>query len=78
MSAFDQPLVETTSSTQPALDSQHSPLVSLVIVAQKVQQAVQGENPELGAFRVARCAGLASGDTSRDDDVPQKGLRAEG
>jgi hypothetical protein len=41
----------------------------LVIVAKEVEKAMQGKNPELGAFRVARRAGLASGDPPRDDNV---------
>ena len=45
----------------------------LVIVSKEVEEAVQGKNPELGALGVARRAGLAPGDASRDDDVSEEG-----
>ena len=40
-----------------------------MIVAEKVQEAVQGQDPKLSREMVAECAGLAAGDAGGDDDV---------
>ena len=78
MSALDQSLAQAALPAQTAFEAQHATVVLFVIVAEEVQEAVQGEDPELGAFRVTRCAGLVFGDTSRDDDVPEEGNRDSG
>jgi len=69
MNPFDQPLAQPALSAEASFEAQHAAVVLLVIVSEEVEEAVQGKNPELGAFRVARGAGLAPGDASGDDDV---------
>ena len=69
MNPFDQPLAQPALSAEASFEAQHATVVLLVIVSEEVEKAVQSKNPELGAFRVARRAGLAPGDASRDDDV---------
>jgi hypothetical protein len=69
MNPFDQPVAQTAFPAEASLETQHATVVVLVIVSEEVEEAVQSKNPELGAFRVARRAGLAPGNASRDDDV---------
>jgi len=68
-SAFDQPLTQAALPAEASFEAQHAAVVLLVIVSEEVEEAVQSKNPELGALGVARRAGLAPGDASRDDDV---------
>src|SRR5712671_6947435 len=70
--ALDQPLSQAALSPQPALDALHAPVVALVIVAQEVQQPVQGQDSDLGAFGVAGLARLAPRHASGDDDVAEE------
>ena len=69
MNPFDQPFAQAALSPEASFEAQHAAVVVLVIVSEEVEEAVQSQNPELGAFRVARRAGLAPGDASRDDDI---------
>jgi hypothetical protein len=72
MSALDQALAKSALPPKAALDAKHPSVVALVIVAEEMQKAMQGKNPEFGAFGVAGRAGLAFGHASRDHDVAQK------
>ena len=42
-----------------------------MVVAEKVQQPVQREHPQLGLIRMTGRLGLAPGDAGRDDDIAQ-------
>jgi hypothetical protein len=74
MSAFNQPLSQAALAPQAALDAQHPAVVTLVIVAEEVQQAVQRKDLQLGQLRVVRVARLTPRDASGDDDVSQEGI----
>ena len=43
-----------------------------MIVAEQVQQAVQGQDPQLGPLRVPGRARLAPRDAARDHDISQE------
>lgn len=43
----------------------------LVIIAKKVQKAMQGEHPQLGLQGVARLAGLPARNTNRNNDIAE-------
>jgi hypothetical protein len=45
--AFDQPRAKATPASQPLLDALHPAAIPLVIVPEKMQQAVQREHPQL-------------------------------
>ena len=62
---------------QPLLERPHGAFVPLVIVAQKVQKAMQGQNPQFRGQIVPLGPGLASGDTQGDRQVAEvsRGLR---
>src|SRR5437867_10081358 len=49
-----------------------------MIVAQKVQEAMQGEDAQFGELRVARRARLTASDAAGDDDVSEKNNRDSG
>ena len=49
-----------------------------MIVAQEVQEAVQGQNSQLGLFGMAKTARLAAGHTRGDGDFPKIRPKAQG
>ena len=69
MGARDQTFLQPALTAQPFLEPSHAAVVVLVVVAEKVQQPVQGEHAQFGQLRVARIAGLAAGDAARDHDI---------
>ncbi|MDO8795779.1 MAG: hypothetical protein Q7J25_14300 [Vicinamibacterales bacterium] len=50
----------------------------LVIIAKKVQKAMQGQHPKLGLQGVAGLAGLAARNTHRNHDIAKKTLLLRG
>ena len=50
--ALDQPGAQATPSPQPCLQAGHAPVVvrRVVVVAEKMQQAVEREHLQLGAY----------------------------
>ena len=79
--AFDEPRAKATPSPQPCLQAGHAPVVvrRVVIVAEKMEQAVKRENLELSGVRVAGGGRLTACDAGRDDEIAEKvrsGLRA--
>ena len=55
-----------------------APSSCLVVEAEQVQQAVQRQDPQLGAEGVAGRRGLAGGDAGGDDDVAERDRLAPG
>jgi len=68
-SALDQSITKSGPAQQALLESSHPSAVALMIVAEKVQEAVQRQDPKLSREMVAKGAGLAAGDAGGDDDV---------
>ena len=54
--AFDQPLAQPALAAQARLEAGHPAVIALVIIAKKVQQAVQRQHPKLGRRADARPA----------------------
>ena len=54
---------------QPIFQRPHCALVPLVIVAQKVQKAMQGQNPQFGGHIVPLSPGLAGSHPHGDGEV---------
>jgi len=69
---LDQTFAQATLPTQTTLDPGHPAVISLVIIAKKVQQAVQSQNPQLDLDRMACLPGLAARNPARNDDFAQK------
>jgi hypothetical protein len=72
--SFDQPLAQAALASQAAFKARHPAVIVLVIIAKKVQKAMQGEHPDLGLKRVPSLAGLAPCHAKGDDDVAQAAL----
>jgi hypothetical protein len=72
--AFDEPRAKATPSPQPCLQAGHAPVVvrRVVIVAEKMKQAVKRENLELRGVRVAGGGRLTACDAGRDDEIAEK------
>ena len=70
MRPLDEAVAQTALAPQPPFDSLHSTFVSLMIVAQEVQQPMKRQHFELGQLGVARFTRLAPRDAARDHDVP--------
>ena len=58
---LDQTFAQATLPTQTTFDPGHPAVISLVIIAKKVQQAVQSQDPQLDLNRMAGQPGLAAG-----------------
>ena len=61
--------MEAALATKTPLYPRHLAIIPLMIIAKKVQQAVQGEYPQLDLHRVASPARLPAGHATRDDHV---------
>jgi len=64
--------MQAALASQAALEAGHLPVIVLVIIAKKVQKAMQGEHPQLGLQGVPRLAGLPARNTNRNNDIAQK------
>ena len=69
---LDQTFAQATLPTQTTFDPGHPAVISLVIIAKKVQQAVQSQDPQLDLNRMAGQPGLAARNPARNHDFAQK------
>jgi hypothetical protein len=69
---FDETSRETRSTPQGPLQAGHVSAVTFVIVAQKVQEPVQRQNPIFGRKCMPGGPSLTAGNASRNDHVAQK------
>ena len=69
---LDQTFAQATLPAQTTLDPGHPAVIPLVIIAKKVQQAVQGQHPQLDLDRVARLPGLTPRNSAGDHDFAEK------
>jgi hypothetical protein len=60
LTPFNQPLGEPALTAQAPFEASHPAIIVLVIIAKKVQQAMQGQNPELDRAGVPGLPGLAA------------------
>jgi hypothetical protein len=68
---LDETLLQPAEAPQALLESSHFAGVTLVIIAKKVQQAVQGKHPKLGGQAVPCGPRLPARHAVRNDDIPQ-------
>jgi hypothetical protein len=45
--------LQATGTSQPALETSHAPVIALVIIAEQVQEAMEGKNAEFSLKRVS-------------------------
>jgi hypothetical protein len=69
LTPFNQPLDEPALTAQAPFQASHPAIIVLVIIAKKVQQAMQGQDPELNRARVPRLPGLAARKSFSDHDI---------
>ena len=69
---LDQTFAQATLPPQATLDPGHPAVISLVIIAKKMQQTVQRQHPQLDLNRVAGQPGLTPRNTARNHDFAQK------
>jgi hypothetical protein len=69
---LDQTFAQAPLPPQATLEPGHSAVISLVIIAKKMQQTVQRQHPQLDLSRVAGLPGLTPRNTARNDDFAQK------
>ena len=67
--SLDEAFGQAASYEELLLHPVHPTAVRFMIIAKKMQQAVQREDLELGEFRVSRRSSLAARDTERDHNV---------
>jgi len=72
--------VQAAAAAKATLEARHATVVSLMIVAEKVQQPVQREDSQLDRLCVAGFARLSPRDATGDHDIAQKpaGIRDSG
>jgi hypothetical protein len=69
---LDQPFAQATLPAQTTLDPGHPAVIPLVIIAKKMQQAVQSQHPKLSLDWVAGASGLAARNSACDRDFAEK------
>ena len=69
MGSFDQTVLHPRLPQQALLERSHPSMIAFMIVAEKVEEAVQGQNPKLDRKAMAELAGLAPGDAGGNHDV---------
>jgi hypothetical protein len=69
--SLDQSFPQPAARAQSGFDTCHPAVIALVIIAKKVQQPVQRQNPKLRLDRVARLPGLPAGDAGRNYDIAE-------
>jgi hypothetical protein len=67
--ALDQPLGESALVAQSPLEASHPAVIALVIIAKKVQEAVQGQHAQLDGNRMTGLPGLTARNSSRNHDI---------
>jgi len=70
---LDQTGREATSPAQPAFDAGHLTGVTVVIIAEQVQEAVKCQHPQLLTERMPGFTRLPGSHTGRDDDIAEVG-----
>ena len=78
MRPLDESLAQAAFAPEPPLGLPHAARISLVIVAEQMEEAVQGEDTQLGELRVACAHGLASRDAAGDDDLAEQTVYDDG
>src|SRR2546428_4677971 len=71
----DETAREPALPPQPIFDAAHAAVVSLVVIAKQMKQAVERKDLHLGRFGVSRIARLAPRDPAGDDDLAEETLR---
>ena len=71
MGSFDQTVPHPRLSQQALLERSHPSPIALMIVAEKVEETVQGEDPKLDREAMAEIARLASGHAGRDGNIAE-------
>jgi hypothetical protein len=69
--AFDQALAQTAPQAESPLEPSHLAIVTLVIIAKEVQEAVEGEDPEFGGQAVPGGGRLALRNAKRNHDIAE-------
>jgi hypothetical protein len=69
---LDQAFAQATLSAQTTFDPGHPAVILFVIIAKKVQQAVQGQHPQLDLEPMAGLPGLAARNSARYHDFAEK------
>ena len=70
-SPFNQPLDEPALAAQAPLQANHPAIIVLVIIAKKVQQAMQGQHPQLDGQGMAGLPGLTGRNSCSDHDIAE-------
>jgi hypothetical protein len=70
-SPFNQPLDESALAAQSPLQASHPAIIVLVIIAKKVQQAMQGQHPQLDRQRMAGLTGLTGRNSRSYHDIAE-------
>ena len=68
---FNQPLDEPALAAQSPLQASHPAIIVLVIIAKKMQQAMQRQHPQLDSERVPGLTGLAGRNSRSYHDIAQ-------
>ena len=71
MGSFDQTVLHPRLPQQALLERSHPSMIAFMIVAEKVEEAVQREDPKLGREAMAEVAGLAPGYAGGDHDIAE-------
>ena len=69
--AFDQPLDEPALEAQAPFQASHPAVIALVIIAKKVQQAMQRQHTKLDRQSMASLPGLTARNSSRNHDIAE-------
>jgi hypothetical protein len=69
---LDQTFAQATLPAQATFDPGHPAVISLVIIAKKVQETVKPEYPQFDLDRVPGLAGLSPCNSARNHDFPEK------
>ncbi|HEY3042952.1 MAG TPA: hypothetical protein VGJ39_02955 [Vicinamibacterales bacterium] len=67
---LDEAFAQTSFTPKTLLGAPHLATVVFVVVAEQMQQPMQGQDPELGELGVAGFPGLTPRHSPRDDDLP--------
>jgi len=68
---FNQPLDEPALAAQAPLQASHPAIIVLVIIAKKVQQAMQGQHPQLDCHGMAGLPGLTGCNSCSNHDIAE-------
>jgi hypothetical protein len=71
-------VVETALASQAAFQPSHPAIIVFVIIAKKVQQTMEGQDPKLSLHRVPRLDRLPGCNPCRDHDIAESAGLARG